>query len=60
MNYYKTSEILQKRAYIDNLIIIKQSYLNHLKSIDLNKYSFPNEYKNTFNSFKSNCSFNIF
>ena len=37
---------------IDNEIKIKETYVKHLKSIDLAKYSFPNEYIYLFFSFK--------
>ena len=36
---------------LDNEILIRETYLNQLKSIDLSKYSFPNEYVCVFKDF---------
>lgn len=36
---------------LDNEIMIRETYLNQLKSIDLSKYSFPNEYVSVFKDF---------
>ena len=36
---------------LDNEILIRETYLNQLKSIDLSKYSFPNEYVSVFKDF---------
>lgn len=41
----RMSRLVINNDAIDDQLRVRENYLNRLKSIDLSKYSFPNEYK---------------
>lgn len=42
--FVRMSKVVINNNVIDEEIRVRENYLNQLKSIDLNKFSFPNEY----------------
>lgn len=44
ISYQRVKKTILNSSSIDDEIKIREEYLNQLASIDLNKYSFPNEY----------------
>lgn len=43
ISYQRIKKVIFEQTGIDGEIEARENYLNHLKSIDLTKYSFPNE-----------------
>ena len=43
ISYQRVKKIVIDTSSLDDEIRARENYLNHLKSIDLDKYSFPNE-----------------
>lgn len=43
ISYQRVKKIIVEHTGIDDEIEARENYLNHLRSIDLSKYSFPNE-----------------
>lgn len=48
----RVKKVIIETSLVDDEIQQREAYLNHLKSIDLSKYSFPNEYDSKKKLFK--------